>query len=190
MGSEAYGPEGSQVVMSREPVCPDGWYTATASNVRLMETSDGMPFVQVSCTLVSVLYRHATIVLPWRGSLTRGATARTYDALCAMGSRMVEVTSIDVSRLGNVAILAETMLDSVGSRPFRVHVCSLLCDDAEAMGKWRTFVIDVKANPVEHVERWECECGAINASRTGPCEGCKLSTPKRVAVAVQEETTR
>lgn len=131
--------------MSAHPPCEDGWYTASASNVRMMKTSDGMPFVQVRCELVfnDGEKRKRGVSILWRGSLTRGATVRTYDALCAMGSRMSNQTGVCIeASLRN--------LDLVGSQLFRVQVRSLPCDDAEAYGKWRTFIVDVK--PMESME--------------------------------------
>lgn len=152
--------------MNDRPRVPDGHYVAVASNPRMMQTSDGMPFVQVTCTLetgisvdgdcVSVPSGKHSMLL-WRGSLTRGATARTYDALCAMGStinktmgekaydaliaRAYRAEGQDYDR--SVDCTPAEVLNGVGSRRFRVEVRSLLCDDNEAPGKWRTFIIGV-----------------------------------------------
>jgi hypothetical protein len=43
------------------------------------------------------------------------------------------------------------------------------------------------ANPVVRSEprpRWECDnCGALNKERSGPCEGCRLTSPTRHEVS-------
>lgn len=41
--------------------------------------------------------------------------------------------------------------------------------------------------PMTTQPSWECECGALNPERTGRCVGCRLSTPKRIEIAVAEE---
>jgi len=114
----------------RSECIADGWYTATAYRSEILQTSDEVPFVEVTLLVEG----DVGFTIGWRGGLTKGSTRRTLAALIAMGS------TFDPADGGNDTI---ALLNGVGSMPFRVRIVSIACDPKEAPGAWKTFVTDV-----------------------------------------------
>ncbi len=115
---------------------PSGRYAAVAlpDSVCFAETADGMPYVDVSLRVVRG--RYTGVVLLWRGGLTRGASPRTARALKAMGS----------SGVGAWDGRRDSLAEGLGFlRECEVEVESIECDEREAPGRWRTFVVAVAA---------------------------------------------
>jgi len=120
----------------RSECIADGWYTATAYRSEILQTSDEVPFVEVTLLVEG----DVGFTIGWRGGLTKGSTRRTLAALIAMGS------TFDPARVQTQADGGEdtiALLDGVGSMPFRMRIVSIACDPKEAPGAWKTFVTDV-----------------------------------------------